>query len=129
MVVTDVVKSKLKVLILERNAERARKGLKPLTTRRIAELTGIATSTLTGLTANRSKGVEFATLQAICRFFNCTPGDILEYQPEQEDFSDQREEVVNLNLGKYQGPYGQTVAKAVTGEIQRNRLRNPWLEE
>jgi len=30
------------------------------------------------------KAVRFSTLDAICRFLDCTPGDILEYRPDSE---------------------------------------------
>lgn len=125
----DMVRSKLKLLIQERNIERMRRGKKTLTTRQIADLAGIAHSTLTGLTANRMKGVQFDTLQALCRFFNCTPGDILEYRPENEDFRPgppmdhmPPSEDIAAHVR------GFAAAQAGVDYVQRKLLQDPWLE-
>jgi putative transcriptional regulator len=118
-VLTDVVQSRLKVLILERNTERARRGKKPLTTRRIAELVGISESTLTGITSNRTKRTDYETLQKLCRFFNCTPGDILEYIPENEDFREGNP-VDKIPSQEEMG--------TLTGEVQKRLLIDPWLD-
>lgn len=127
--IEDVVRSRLKTLISERNTERLRQGKKPLTVLRIAELAGIAPSTLTGLTANRYGMVNFTTLQKLCRFFNCTPGDILEYVPEQEDFrpGDPNQYLpTEVELARY--VKGKAAIEAVTGYAQRKLLQNPWLD-
>lgn len=129
LVITDMVQSRLKALIYERNTERVKQGKEPLNTRQIAEHAGIAHSTLTGLTANRMNGVKFGTLQALCRFFNCTPGDILEYVPEHEDFkpgspakhapSDEelREQLTGL-----------PAVQVMMAHTKRKLLQDPWLE-
>jgi putative transcriptional regulator len=130
-VIADVVQSRLKVLIHERNTERVRRGKKPLTTRRIADLVGVSESTLTGLTANRSGMVNFATLQKLCRFFNCTPGDILEYIPENEDFREGNpvDKIPSQEeMGTYQGKYSLPVMRTLTGEVQKRLLIDPWLD-
>jgi putative transcriptional regulator len=130
-VLTDVVQSRLKVLILERNTERARRGKKPLTTRRIAELVGISESTLTGITSNRTKRTDYETLQKLCRFFNCTPGDILEYIPENEDFREGNpvDKIPSQEeMGTYQGKYSLPVMRTLTGEVQKRLLIDPWLD-
>jgi len=31
------------------------------------------------------RGVRFSTLEAICRYLDCQPGDLLEYQPDEAD--------------------------------------------
>lgn len=125
----DVVRSRLKALIFEKNTERVRRGKKPLTTRRIAELAGMSESTLTGLTANRLNGVQFSTLQALCRFFNCTPGDILEYLPEEVDFrpGDPNQYLpTEEELARH--VRGKAAIEAGTGYAQRKLLQDPWLE-
>jgi putative transcriptional regulator len=75
------VRSRLRVLLAEHNVERARAGRSGLTVRQLAEQTGLAASTITGLTAGRARQVSFATLDALCRYFGCTPNDLLEYTP------------------------------------------------
>ena len=78
------VRSRLKVLIAERNLDRARANQPPLTLRHLAEETGLALSTVNGLTTTRANQVNFNTLNALCRYFDVQPGDILEYVPEEE---------------------------------------------
>lgn len=51
----------------------------------LAEAIGITESNLSLLKSGRVKGVRFATLAAICRYLECTPGDLLDYQFSDED--------------------------------------------
>lgn len=81
---TMAVRSRLKVLIAERNLDRVRANQPPLTLRRLAEETGLALSTVNGLTTTRANRVDFNTLNALCRYFDVQPGNILEYVPEVE---------------------------------------------
>ena len=37
------------------------------------------------LKCNRARAVRFSTLDAVCRALDCQPGDILEWQPDEED--------------------------------------------
>lgn len=48
----------------------------------LAEAIGISETNLSQLKQGHVKGVRFATLDAICRVLECTPGDLLEYRPE-----------------------------------------------
>ena len=53
----------------------------------LTELAGkidITPATLSILKNNKAKAVRFSTLEAICRELECQPGDIMEYQPEEE---------------------------------------------
>lgn len=50
----------------------------------LARAIGITESNLSLLKSGKVRGVRFATLEAICKFLDCQPGDILEYQPEQK---------------------------------------------
>jgi putative transcriptional regulator len=47
----------------------------------LAEAIGMTESNLSLLKAGKVRGVRFATLEAICRFLECQPGDLLEYEP------------------------------------------------
>ncbi|MHA6721125.1 helix-turn-helix domain-containing protein [Sphingomonas sp. RS6] len=51
----------------------------------LAEAIGITESNLSLLKSGRVKGVRFATLAAICRYLDCTPGDLLDYEPSDND--------------------------------------------
>lgn len=127
--IPDVVRSRLKIVIHERNTERVRRGKQPLTIRRIAEITGISTGSLTGLSTNRVTRYDSVTLQKLCRFFNCTPGDILEYIPENEDFrpGDPNQYLpTEVEVARY--VKGKAAIEAVTGYTQRKLLQDPWFE-
>lgn len=47
----------------------------------LAEAVGITPQNLSVLKTGRAKAIRFSTLEAICRFLDCQPGDILEYTP------------------------------------------------
>lgn len=49
----------------------------------LARAIGITDANLSLLKSGKVKGLKFETLDAICDFLDCQPGDILEYQPEQ----------------------------------------------
>ncbi len=53
----------------------------------LAEAIGITESNLSLLKSGKVKGVRFATLAAICRYLECTPGDILDYLPSDDDLN------------------------------------------
>jgi len=48
----------------------------------LAEQVGITEANLSLLKSGKVKGVRFATLEAICRYLDCQPGDLLEYRPD-----------------------------------------------
>ena len=48
----------------------------------LARAIGITETNLSLLKAGKVKGVRFSTLQAICRYLACQPGDLLEYVPD-----------------------------------------------
>ena len=51
----------------------------------MAEEIGITPANLSILKNNKAKAVRFSTLEALCRALDCQPGDILEYQVDEED--------------------------------------------
>jgi len=50
----------------------------------LAEQIGITEANLSLLKSGKVKGVRFATLEAICHYLDCQPGDLLEFQPDEE---------------------------------------------
>jgi len=53
----------------------------------LARAVGITESNLSLLKSGRVKGVRFSTLAAICRYLDCEPGDILGYDPSDDDLN------------------------------------------
>jgi len=49
----------------------------------LAEQIGITEANLSLLKSGKVKGVRFATLEAICHYLDCQPGDLLEYLPDE----------------------------------------------
>ena len=48
----------------------------------LAEFVGITEANLSLLKQGKVKGVRFDTLQRICEFLKCQPGDLLQHVPE-----------------------------------------------
>lgn len=46
----------------------------------LAEQVGISIQNLSILKTGKAKAIRFSTLDAICQFLDCQPGDILEYK-------------------------------------------------
>ena len=54
----------------------------------LAEKIGITAANLSILKTGKAKAVRFSTLAALCKALDCQPGDILEYQPGDEEYED-----------------------------------------
>jgi putative transcriptional regulator len=50
--------------------------------KQLAELVGITEQNVSLLKSGKVKGVRFETLEKICEVLDCTPGDILSYEPD-----------------------------------------------
>lgn len=50
----------------------------------LAERIGLTQANLSILKTGKAKAIRLNTLNAICRELDCTPGDILEYRPDEE---------------------------------------------
>ena len=50
----------------------------------LADHIGITEANLSLLKSGKVKGVRFSTLESICEFLQCQPGDLLEYVPSEE---------------------------------------------
>ena len=53
----------------------------------LAEATGLAVNNLSILKTNKARAIRFSTLDSLCKALNCTPGDLLEYIPEEDETS------------------------------------------
>jgi putative transcriptional regulator len=51
----------------------------------LAEAVGITQQNLSILKTGKAKAVRFSTLNAICRYLDCQPGDILEYHQDIDE--------------------------------------------
>lgn len=51
--------------------------------RELAEAVGITEQNLSVLKTGKAKAIRLATLESICSYLDCQPGDILEFLPEE----------------------------------------------
>jgi putative transcriptional regulator len=51
----------------------------------LAEIVGVTPANLSILKTGKAKAIRFSTLTAICKALDCQPGDILEYQPGEDE--------------------------------------------
>jgi putative transcriptional regulator len=51
----------------------------------LAEATGLAVNNLSILKTNKARAIRFSTLNSLCKVLNCTPGDLLEYIPDEKE--------------------------------------------
>jgi putative transcriptional regulator len=49
----------------------------------LARAIGITEANLSMLKSGKVKGIRFSTLDAICRYLDCQPGDILEFEDDE----------------------------------------------
>ena len=56
-----------------------------MTLTELSERVGITISNLSILKNNKARAIRFTTLNAICRELKCQPGDILEYEEEEDE--------------------------------------------
>ena len=49
----------------------------------LAEAVGITEQNLSILKTGKAKAIRFSTLEAICKYLECQPGDILEFSKEE----------------------------------------------
>lgn len=51
----------------------------------LAEATGLAVNNLSILKTNKARAIRFSTLNSLCKALNCTPGELIEYVPDDEN--------------------------------------------
>lgn len=51
----------------------------------LSEKVGLTMANLSILKNGKAKAIRFSTLEGICKALNCQPGDLLEYQSEEDN--------------------------------------------
>ncbi|MGB2866440.1 MAG: helix-turn-helix transcriptional regulator [Sedimentisphaerales bacterium] len=51
----------------------------------LAQATGLAVNNLSVLKTNKARAIRFSTLNSLCKALNCTPGDLIEYIPDENE--------------------------------------------
>ena len=55
----------------------------------LADKVGITNVNMSKIKNNKVNAIRFSTLAGICRALNCTPGDILKYDPDAEESTEE----------------------------------------
>ena len=63
----------------EMRLKKSRSDGEKLPLRKIVEETGLAETTLLRLSNGTNNRIDYSTLNALCEYFNCGVGDLLEY--------------------------------------------------
>jgi len=58
--------------------------LRKVRSKELAAAIGITEANLSLLKSGKVKGIRFSTLEAICQQLQCQPGDLLEFQPDDD---------------------------------------------
>ncbi len=56
-----------------------------MTLTELADRVGMTLANLSILKTGKARAIRFSTLEAICDALSCQPGDILRFEPEQEE--------------------------------------------
>ncbi|MEP0806738.1 MAG: helix-turn-helix transcriptional regulator [Chloroflexota bacterium] len=80
------IKNKLRLLIADKEYRENRK----ISYRTVAQEADIPLSVLTDYTSQKVKRFDVKTLEKLCRYFDCQPGDLLEYVPDEEEPKDKK---------------------------------------
>ncbi len=59
--------------------------LRRMTSRELAQRTGITEANLSILKTGKAKALRLTTLNALCQALDCQPGDLLEYVPDSQE--------------------------------------------
>ena len=51
----------------------------------LAQAIGLTETNISTLRSGRARAIRFSTLEAICKYLDCQPGDILEFNPKHID--------------------------------------------
>ena len=51
----------------------------------VCDRTGLARTTVSMLYNGKGKAISYGTIEALCRLFDCSVGDLLEYVPEKQN--------------------------------------------
>ena len=59
-------------------------GIHRMNIQEVHEKTGLHRNTISSLYHEKAERVELVAIEKLCKLFNCQPGDLFEYIPDQE---------------------------------------------
>ena len=76
------LKMSLRTIVAEKNLDRARAGLPPMTQTEIAAGSGVHQSVISKLLAGKSDRFELSTIDGLCTYLHISPNDLFGYTPD-----------------------------------------------
>lgn len=70
--------------------EQLEKVKPPMSQAELGRLAHVSSNTINAIVNNNTKQVSLATLDGLCRALRCTPGELLEYEPDTPSRSTKR---------------------------------------
>lgn len=61
---------------------------KGVTAKELCRFVGITEANMSILRSGKAKGIRFETLDRICRYLDCKPGDLIDYKGENNEETD-----------------------------------------
>ncbi len=58
---------------------------RPISLKEVSQKTGITENRLIDYRKNRARAIKLETIAILCNYFDCTPGDLLDYVPKTND--------------------------------------------
>lgn len=74
----------IRVLVKKLLDDKAFREKRRITLQEICAETGISRATLTRIVSSSGHNANLETIEALCKYFDCTPCDLLELVPEEE---------------------------------------------
>ena len=74
------IRYRLKALIEHKESLENRK----ITYRKMASESGVSTNTITNIATQKAEYIHRKNLDRLCKYFSCTPGDIIIYVPDED---------------------------------------------
>jgi putative transcriptional regulator len=73
-----------------------------MTLTELADRIGITLANLSILKTGKARAIRFSTLEAVCRVLSCQPGDLLCFDAEKEEESDESDNSTSQGAGTSQ---------------------------
>jgi putative transcriptional regulator len=98
-----MIRNRLLVLMAQKGTRRLKD---------VSEATGISPNALGRMADQRTTRFDAPVLGALCAYFGCQPGDLLEYVPDAQPDEDEDEDEADARPGEADPPQGASAPRA-----------------
>ncbi len=82
----------IRVLLVQQLDNKSFKEKRKITLAEVSKQTGISRATLTRIANTPGYTCTTETINALCKYFECEPGELLQYIPDEEEEKEEEEE-------------------------------------